>query len=123
MKPLQTTLVFYEAPHRILDALADVAEILGTRPVVVGRELTKIHEEFLRGTASQIHDALASRVSVKGEIVLMVGKSETQEIDDTPIEAAVDKLVQSGVSRMEACKTVARQRGLSKREVYKLVSL
>jgi len=122
LKPLQTTLVFYEAPHRILDALDDVVEILGARPVVVARELTKIHEEFLRGTASQIHDALAGRASVKGEIVVMIGKSETQEIDDTSIESAVDKLVQAGVSKMEACKTVARQRGLSKREVYKMIN-
>jgi 16S rRNA (cytidine1402-2'-O)-methyltransferase len=122
LKPLQSTLVFYEAPHRILDALADVAEILGSRRAVVARELTKIHEEFLRGTASQIHDTLASRATVKGEIVLMIGKSEAQEIDDTPIETAVEKLVQSGLSTMEACKTVARQRGVSKREVYKLIN-
>jgi 16S rRNA (cytidine1402-2'-O)-methyltransferase len=122
LKGLQTTLVFYEAPHRILDTLGDIAETLGGRPVVVARELTKIHEEFLRGTASEIHGALASRASVKGEITLMIGKGETQEIDDTPIETAVERLVQAGVSRMEAYKTVARQRGLSKREVYKLVN-
>ncbi len=122
LQPLQMTLVFYEAPHRILDALDDIEAILGTRPVVVARELTKIHEEFLRGTAARIHDALAGRASVKGEIVVMIGKSETREIDDTPIEAAVDKLVQSGVSKMEACKTVARQHGLSKREVYKMIN-
>src|SRR5258706_3773743 len=119
--PLQSTLVFYEAPHRILDTLGDIAEILGARPVVVGREITKIHEEFLRGTAAEINNALGSRASVKGEMVLMIGKGETQ-VDDSPIEAAVEKLVQSGASRMEACKTVARQRGLSKREVYKLIN-
>jgi 16S rRNA (cytidine1402-2'-O)-methyltransferase len=122
LKPLKATLVFYEAPHRILDTLDDVGEILGARPVVVAREVTKIHEEFLRGAAAEIHEALSSRASVKGEIVLMIGKSQGQEIDDTPIEAAVEKLVESGVSRMEACKTVARRRGLSKREVYRLIN-
>jgi len=122
LKPLQTTLVFYEAPHRILDTLDDIAEILGARPIVVARELTKIHEEFLRGTAQEARDALAGRPSVKGEITLMIGKSGEREIDDTPIEVAVEKLVQSGVSRMEAYKTVARQRGLSKREVYKQIN-
>jgi len=122
LKPLTATLVFYEAPHRILETLDDIAEVLGARPVVVARELTKIHEEFLRGTASEIHAALASRAVVKGEITLMIGKSETKQIDDTPIEVAVEKLVQSGVSRMEAYKTVARQRGLSKRDVYKQIN-
>src|SRR5258708_1917505 len=122
LKPLQTTLVFYEAPHRILDTLGDIGEILGARPVVVARRVTKIHQEVLRGTAAGIHYPRGGRASVKGEMVLMIGKGETQEIDDTPIEEAVGKLVESGVSRMEACKTVARQRGLSKREVYKLIN-
>jgi 16S rRNA (cytidine1402-2'-O)-methyltransferase len=115
----QATLVFYEAPHRILETLEDIIEILGPRPVVLARELTKIHEEFLRGTAAEIREALQKRPSVKGEITLMIGKSEAAEVDDTPLAQAVEKLVQSGVPRMEALKTVARHRGLSKREVYK----
>ena len=113
------TLVFYEAPHRLLDALEDLAEILGPRPVVVARELTKIHEEFLRGTAAELRETLEKRPSVKGEITLIIGKGETAQVDDTPLAEAVDKLVQSGVPKMEALKTVARQRGLPKREVYK----
>ena len=118
-RPLQATLVFYEAPHRILEALEDIGEILGPRPVVVARELTKIHEEFLRGTAAEIREALEKRPSVKGEITVMIGKGETANMDDTPLAEAVEKLVRSGVPRMEALKTVARQRGLPKREVYK----
>jgi len=119
LRPSQATLVFYEAPHRILDALEDIGEMLGPRPVVLAREVTKIHEEFLRGTASEIRGVLEKRPSVKGEITLMIGKGETQEVDDTPIAEAVEKLVQSGVPRMDALKIVARERGLSKREVYK----
>ena len=62
------TLIFYETPHRILDALDDVTAVMGARPVAIARELTKIHEEFLRGTAAEIHATLAARPSVKGEI-------------------------------------------------------
>jgi 16S rRNA (cytidine1402-2'-O)-methyltransferase len=119
LRASDATLVFYEAPHRILDALEDVDEILGPRPVVLARELTKIHEEFLRGTAAEVRQTLEKRPSVKGEITLMIGKGETAQVDDTPLAEAVEKLVESGVSRMNALKTVARQRGLSKREVYK----
>jgi len=119
LRPSQSTLVFFEAPHRILDALQDIGDLLGSRPVVLARELTKIHEEFLRGTAGELRAVLEKRTSVKGEITLMVGKGETAEVDDTPLAEAVEKLVQSGTSRMDALKTVARQRGLSKREVYK----
>jgi 16S rRNA (cytidine1402-2'-O)-methyltransferase len=114
------TLIFYEAPHRILDALADVDRILGARPVVVARELTKAHEEFLRGTARQILDILAARDAVKGEITLLIGKAPKNEapLDQTPVEEAVAACVREGLTRMEAVKAVARRRGLSKREVY-----
>jgi len=114
------TLIFYEAPHRILDALADVDRILGARPVVVARELTKAHEEFLRGTARQILDILAARDAVKGEITLLIGKAPKNEapLDQTPVEEAVAACVREGLTRMDAVKAVARRRGLSKREVY-----
>ena len=119
LRASDATLVFYEAPHRLLDALEDIEEILGPRPVVVARELTKIHEEFLRGTAAELRETLEKRPSVKGEITLMIGKGETAQVDDTPLAEAVEKLVESGISKMDALKIVARQRGLSKREVYK----
>ena len=112
------TLVFYEAPHRILDTLADVAAVYGDRPVVVARELTKMHEEFLRGTADEVRAQLVERPSVKGEITLLIGKGAAL-VSDTPIEDAVRDLEQKGVPRMDAIKQVARERGLSKREVYK----
>ena len=112
------TLIFYEAPHRILEALEAVEEVLGPRPVVVARELTKIHEEFLRGPAAQVRAQLAARDAVKGEITLLVGKPGAPPPDDTPLDEAVDALIRGGVPRMDAIKQVARQRGLSKREVY-----
>jgi 16S rRNA (cytidine1402-2'-O)-methyltransferase len=114
----QSTLIFYEAPHRILEALEAVEEALGPRPVVVARELTKLHEEFLRGTPSEIRAQLAGRDSVKGEITLLIGKATAPPADDTPIVDAVDALLRAGVPRMDAIKQVARRRGMSKREVY-----
>jgi len=119
LKSLPATLVFYEAPHRILETLQDVAATLGERPVVLARELTKIHEEFLRGTPRELQSALSERPSMKGEFTVMVARGESSEVDDTPLAAAVEKLMESGVPRMDALKTVARNRGISKREVYK----
>jgi 16S rRNA (cytidine1402-2'-O)-methyltransferase len=116
-----STLIFYEAPHRILDTLSDVSAVYGKRPVVVARELTKIHEEFLRGTAEEVREQLAARPSVKGEITLLIGKG-APEVEDTPVEEAVRELEQKGVPRMDAIKQVARERGLSKREVYSKVT-
>jgi len=115
------TLIFYEAPHRILEALADVEAVYGSRPVVVARELTKLHEEFLRGSAAEVRAALASRAAVKGEITLLIGKG-ADEVPSLPIEEAVEALEQQGVPRMDAIKQVARERGLSKRDVYKQIT-
>jgi len=118
-KSIPSTLVFYEAPHRIVESLRDIGEVLGAREVVVARELTKVHEEFLRGTPSELLATLSARPALKGEITLMIGKGETVESDDRPLANAVEELVHAGMPRMEALKTVARRRGLSKREVYK----
>src|SRR6202035_1546821 len=72
--------VFYEAPHRIIEALQDVCEVLGnSRRVVVAREVTKLHEEFLRGRASEVLEALKARDAVKGEITLLIGKAEEED--------------------------------------------
>src|SRR5207248_2431881 len=107
--------------HRILHTLEDVDRILGARPVVVARELTKTHEEFLRGSAREILDVLRARDVVKGEITLLIGKAskhETAVEDGMSIEEAVEAGEREGLTRMDAIKAVARQRGLSKREVY-----
>jgi 16S rRNA (cytidine1402-2'-O)-methyltransferase len=114
----QATLIFYEAPHRIVETLQAVEEVLGPRPVVVAREITKLHEEFLRGQASEVRMQLAARDTVKGEITLLIAKAQGPPPDDTPLDEAVDALVRDGIPRMDAIKQVARRRGLSKREVY-----
>ena len=113
------TSIFYEAPHRIVEALGDIERILGDRPVAVARELTKLHEEILRGTAREIRSSLAARPAVKGEITLLIGKGTTPVADTTTIEDAVDEYVRGGMGRMEAMKKVARERRISKRDVYR----
>lgn len=117
------TVIFYEAPHRILDALADIESALGPRQVVVARELTKIHEEYLRGTAAQIRTELVHRDAVRGEFTILIGKATKPVADDTPLNDAVESCIRGGMTRMEAMKTVARQRGLSKRDVYRRVEI
>jgi 16S rRNA (cytidine1402-2'-O)-methyltransferase len=119
------TLIFYETPHRILDALEDIEAVMGAhRPVVAARELTKLHEEFLRGTAPEIRAALAARPSVKGEFTVLIGKAAEGAAsvdDDIPVADAVRAAEAEGLSHMDAIKRVAKERGLGKRDVYRMV--
>jgi 16S rRNA (cytidine1402-2'-O)-methyltransferase len=122
------TQVFYEAPHRIVEALADVVEVLGEdRHVVIAREVTKLHEEFLRGRAGEILETLQSRDGVKGEITLLIGKIEEQEV-----RVGTGALARAGVRQRlaqimaeekldekAALKKVAKERGISKSEAYR----
>ncbi|HEX5227920.1 MAG TPA: 16S rRNA (cytidine(1402)-2'-O)-methyltransferase [Bryobacteraceae bacterium] len=118
LKGLTATLVFYEAPHRILEALDDIAGVLGARQVTLARELTKVHEEFMTGEATEVRKVLSQRPALKGEFTLMIAKAAAPAENLPPIEAAFDRLIESGVPRMDAMKTLARERGLSKRAVY-----
>lgn len=118
----KSTLVFYESPHRILEALADIERALGPRSVVIAREMTKIHEEFLRGTAAELLKQLQTRDAIRGEITLLVGKSNRPMPSAVPLEKAVEAQIGNGLSRMDAMKAIARERGISKREVYKRVA-
>jgi 16S rRNA (cytidine1402-2'-O)-methyltransferase len=116
------TLVFYEAPHRILETLGDIEKVLGGRTVVVARELTKLHEEFLRGTANSIRQELSARPSVKGEITLLIGKAEESQASSMlDPKQEVRALEEKGLARMDAVKQVARARGIPKRELYRRV--
>jgi 16S rRNA (cytidine1402-2'-O)-methyltransferase len=118
----ETTHVFYEAPHRILDTLADVETVFGaSQHVVVARELTKLHEEFLRGTAGEVRSQLAARASVRGEIVLMLAPSQVHSSEKrASLAVEVAALMKSeGISEMDALKRVARERGIGKSEAYR----
>jgi 16S rRNA (cytidine1402-2'-O)-methyltransferase len=120
----EVTHVFYEAPHRILDTLADVETVFGTgQHVVIARELTKLHEEFLRGPAGELRSQLAARASVRGEIVLMLAPSPAEsspEKKKVSLAVEVATLMKSeGISEMDALKRVARERGIGKSEAYR----
>ena len=117
----KATLVFYEAPHRLLRALQDALSVLGDRQAVVARELTKTHEEFIRGTLAEINADLAARESVKGEIVLLIaGLNQAAEPAATVTLAdRVRQLIAEGASPMEAVKSAAKEYGVPKREAYR----
>jgi 16S rRNA (cytidine1402-2'-O)-methyltransferase len=117
------TLIFYEAPHRIVETLGAIHEVMSDRPVVMARELTKVHEEFLRGSAAEIREVLAARESIRGEITLLLGKPAAAGVSQEPVAEAVTSCMTQGMSRMEAIKAVARQRGLSKSQVYRELEL
>jgi len=118
------THVFYEAPHRILDTLGDVEAVFGAgQHVVIARELTKLHEEFLRGAVGELRAQLAARASVRGEIVLMLAPSpvvSSSEKKKTGLAIEVAALMKSeGISEMDALKRIARERGMGKSEAYR----
>ncbi len=116
------TVIYYEAPHRIVETLEDMTTVLGGREVVVARELTKMHEEILRGSAAEIRAQLTAREVVKGEFVVLVGRALAPPPDDTPVDQAIAMRLEAGLSRMDAMKAVAKERGLSKRDVYKMTN-
>jgi len=121
LKYERSTTICYETSRRICDTLADIAELFGARPVVVARELTKLHEEFLRGTARSIISILEQRAVIKGEITLLIGGGEKAPFDPENVTSRVATLLTNGVDRMDAIKQVAREFGVSKSEVYRLV--
>src|SRR5581483_5600204 len=118
------TEIFYEAPHRIKDALEDVVEVLGpSRYVVVAREVTKLHEEFLRGSAGEVIEVLNSRGEVKGEITLLIGKAEDKAQPAASPISVRDRVRQimkeEKVDEKSALKKVAKEMGISKSEAYR----
>lgn len=118
----ETTLIFYEAPHRILETLADVEAVWGPAcRVVVARELTKLHEEFLRGTVASVRGELASRERVRGEITLLI--EPAQQAAATAAKTITARLAElqaaEGIDEKEALKKVARERGIGKSDAYR----
>lgn len=116
------TAIAYESPHRVLETLAEMKELFGERPMAVVRELTKLHEEFLRGTPGSILETLRARPAVKGEITLVIGPAPPAPERDLDAAAEVARLQrEEGMERMAAIKAVARRLSLPKREVYRLL--
>jgi 16S rRNA (cytidine1402-2'-O)-methyltransferase len=124
LRELLATLIFYEAPHRIAATLRDAREILGERKAVVARELTKIHEEIVRGRLSELAERFGSEEKARGEIVLVIDRtpieSEMQNAGEArTIGALVDAFEAEGVDHRAALKKAARELGLSRDEAYR----
>jgi 16S rRNA (cytidine1402-2'-O)-methyltransferase len=116
------TLIFYEAPHRIAETLADFEALCGPAlRVVVARELTKLHEEFLRGTVADVRRALAGRDRIRGEITLLVEPpSSVSTASREKLAARVARMQsEDGIDEKEALKRLARETGQSKSDLYR----
>lgn len=117
------TLVIYEAPHRILETLADVAAVWGdSARVVVARELTKLHEELLRGTVKEVRLELAARERVRGEIVLLIEampSAQPAKLTGTLVQQLSQLIEAEGLDEKDALKRLARERGVSKSDLYR----
>ncbi len=124
IKASPRTQIFYEAPHRLVESVEDIVDVLGpVRHVVVAREVTKLHEEFLRGQAGEVLKDLKAREEIKGEITLLIGKPEDHGIPVVQQKNArtrVRELMKSEqIDEKEAMKRVAKEMGVSKSEVYR----
>lgn len=124
LKNEERTLVFYVSPHRTLEVLQDIRAIFGNRNCALCRELTKKHEEILRGTLEAIIEDLSRRESIKGEMVFVVEGDLNKDEDEANqwLAMSVDEhmafYLRQGMEQKEAMKKVAADRGVSKREIY-----
>lgn len=115
LKYIDHTLIFYEAPHRILDTLADILEVMGDREIVLSRELTKKYEEIIRGRVSEV---MSDTSMLKGEMVLLVsGYKEEKDMSVNPMEK-IEELISIGYKSKDAIKEVASMYSLDKKELY-----
>jgi len=124
LRPLHSTLIFYEAPHRIGQTLTDAREILGEREAAVARELTKLHEEIARGPLTELAERFSAETAARGEMVLLIDRARSGVERDlnqaeTDIAARVAALEGEGLDNRAALKRAARELGLSRSEAYR----
>jgi 16S rRNA (cytidine1402-2'-O)-methyltransferase len=124
VRSISSTLIFYEAPHRIAQTLTDAREILGEREAVVARELTKLHEEIARGRLSELAKRFNSEDGARGEMVLVIdrnviGVEDAEMNSETDIVARVTALEAEGLDHRAALKRAARELGLNRSEAYR----
>lgn len=126
LRSLRATLVAYEAPHRIVATLKDAAQVLGNRHAVVAREITKLHEEFARGTLSELLERFSKPGTARGEIVLLISgeavESSPAKAEKTSTERLVDlvnRLESEGLNSKEALKRAARELGIKRGDAYR----
>ena len=117
------TMIFYEAPHKLSHTLSDLYKALGDREIAIVREITKIHEQVIKTTLSEA-SAKYSEEPIKGEIVLIIKGAEPEEKENMTVEQAAEyamKLVEKGESKTQAAKLAAKESGLKKGDIYKLL--
>lgn len=119
---IPATIILFEAPHRLLASLEDMAAVLGARRAVIARELTKVHEEFLHGTLPELLGILQARPRIQGEITVVIDRGQgTAKTEVHPASLAQHlraEMEKTGLPRNEALKSVAKQRGLTRKQAY-----
>ena len=115
LKDNEYTLVFYEAPHRILRTLNAMLDVFGDRIISISREISKLHESIFVGNIS----SAINTIEVKGEFVIVVSPCQEEDVNDMSILENIDMYIKSGLSIMDAIKRVSRERKIPKNEVYK----
>jgi 16S rRNA (cytidine1402-2'-O)-methyltransferase len=115
--------VIYESPERVVAALEDALEVLGDTDVTVAREMTKMHEELLGGTVSEVLAKLRERDRVHGEITLVFAApaKKSEEVSPDELRAEFERLRESGMRRNDAVKAVAEKFAMRKNDVYRLL--
>lgn len=121
LKNNKMTIIFYEAPHRIMEMLADLKEVFGNRNISISREISKKFEEIYRATISEVMNMLTE---IKGEFVIVVeGNKDVVSFDDITIKDHVNMYMEDGLTEKEAIKKVAKERNMSKSDIYKEVKI
>ena len=126
VRDVKESIIFYESPHRLLSTLSLLSETLGNRKIAACRELTKLHEEIIRGDILEVIEHFKEK-GIKGEFVLVVQGKQKEEIEEEKkkewenitIEEHIIKIIEDGITKKEAIKIVAKERGLAKSDIYK----
>ena len=124
LSELPYTAILYESPHRVLSTLEELARLFPRRPLVLARELTKVYEEFIHGTAEEVFAEVKRRGGIKGELVLLIAPADLKEKEESepePMRKRFRELLGCGFSPGEAVKKVAEEFGIPRREAYRIV--
>ena len=126
LRSIDATLIFYEAPHRIVATLRDALAVLGDREAVIARELTKLHEEFVRGKLSKLIERFSDARNARGEMVLLIAGAHATALDKQNVSSAqlaerVSGLENEGMDSKAALKKAARELGLKRDEAYRMM--
>jgi 16S rRNA (cytidine1402-2'-O)-methyltransferase len=128
LREIPATLIFYEAPHRVAATLKDAVAVLGNRQAALARELTKLHEEIVRGSLADLTKRFSDQQLVRGEIVLIIGaeaiaspETESAEVSPQRLSERMGELEREGVNAKDALKRAARELGIKRAEAYRMM--